>query len=58
MLERVLFRVREHVEAEHRLAERCRRDVDEAVRRLRDPNPDGDLILSSAKELREAMVAA
>jgi hypothetical protein len=58
MLERVLLRVREHVKAEHRLAERCRRDVDEPVRRLRDPNSDGDLILSSAKELREAMVAA
>jgi hypothetical protein len=59
MLERVLLRVREHVKAEHRLAEWCRSDVDEAVRRLRDPNADADvLILSSAKELRQPIVAA
>jgi hypothetical protein len=47
------------VQAQHRLDERGGGDVDEAVRRLRDPNADGQvLILSSAKELRQRIVAA
>jgi hypothetical protein len=59
VLERVLLRVHQHVQAEHRLDERGGCDVDEAVRRLRDPNADADvLILSSAKELRQPIVAA
>ena len=49
----------QHVQAENRLDERGGADMDEAVRRLRDPNPNGDgLILSSAKELRQRIVAA
>jgi hypothetical protein len=58
MLERMLLRVHEDVQAEKRLAEGSRRDVDETVRRLRDPDPDRDLILFSAKELREPIVVA
>jgi hypothetical protein len=59
MLERVLLWMHQHVQAENRLDERGGADMDEAVRRLRDPNPNGDgLILSSAKELRQRIVAA
>jgi hypothetical protein len=57
MLERVLLRVQQDVEAEHRLAEGSGCDVDDAARRLRDADPDRDLILFRAKELRGAMVA-
>ena len=59
MLKRVLFRVEEDVQAEHRLSERRRRDVHEAARRVGDLQPDAhELILSSAKKLRERSVAA
>ncbi len=58
MLERMLLRVHEDVQAENDLAERSGRDVDEVARRLRNLNPDGDLILFPAKELREPIVAA
>ncbi len=58
MLERMLLRVHEDVEAQNRLAEGSGRDVDEAARRLRDSNRDSDLILFRAKELREPIVSA
>ena len=57
MLERMLLRVHEDVQAEHRLAERRGRDVDELARRLWDSDPDRDLILFPAKKLREPIVA-
>ena len=58
MLERVLLRVHEDVEAQNCLAEGGGRDVDEVARPLWDSNPDSDLILFPAKELRKPMVAA
>jgi len=58
MLERMLLRVHEDVQAENDLAERSGRDVDEVARRLRNSDPDRDLILFSAKELRGPIVAA
>ena len=58
MLERMLLRVQEDVQAQDRLAERSGRDVDEVARRLWDSNPDGDLILFPAKELRVPILAA
>ncbi len=58
MLERMLLRVHEDVQAQNCFAERSGRDVDEAARRLWDSDPDGDLILFPAKELRGPIVAA
>jgi hypothetical protein len=58
MLERVLLRVHEDVQAENRLAEGSGRDVDEIDRRLWDSDLDCDLILFPAKKLREPIVAA
>jgi len=54
----MLLRVHEDVQAQNRLAEGSGRDVDEVARRLRDSDPDRDLILFSAKELRGPIVAA
>ena len=58
MLERVLLRVHEDMQAENCLAEGSGRDVDEIARRLWDSDPDRDLILFPAKKLREPIVAA
>jgi hypothetical protein len=58
MLERMLLRVHQDVQAENRLAEGRGRDVDEIARRLGDSDPDCDLILFPAKKLREPILAA